>query len=764
MTASPQPSAPSEREADLREYLRALRTYLWLIVLVTVIVGAGVMAYTVRQPKIYEAIATIEYDPNPARPLGEGVDDIAASSADFWSSREFFETQNRVIGSRLIAERVVERLDLHHARSFLDDDTNLPADWSGIPVSEAAILLQSRLTVEGVNGTRLVNLHIRDRDPARAALIANTVAEVYIEKTIEDRTGSTTSALDWLASRRDELRTDLHSSETALHSFMNEHEILSVSMEDRQNLVASELEHFTNALAEARTRRIELQARLTRLRTLAAADTIEEEGSAFSDIPAIAALQTELRTNLAEREALASRYGTAHPRIRELDRTVEAVREQLRSEIDGMLRAAEADVREAGAIEGGLRAAVDQANQAGLALGLLEIEYTQLNRERENNEKLYESVLERTSEGMLAAQLRTTNVRMVDRALTPTGHVSPRLATNVGGGIGAGLALGLGLALLLSRLDRRIKTVRDAEDCGVTILGVLPDIPESELADDAESVQRRPAPRRRRSKNAKEPPLVTSSPRDVISHTHPMSSAAESCRTLRTNLMFMSGDEPLRTLAVTSAGPREGKTTVAANLAISIAQSGKRVLVIDTDMRRPRMHHAFGLRNTVGLTSILVGDSTLTESVRPSGIPNVTVMCCGPIPPNPAELLHRERFQALIDEVQKAYDFVVFDSPPLGAVTDAAVLGPQVDGILVVLRANATTRDALTSVLRQVNDVGANLIGAVLNGVDPNMRRYEGGGGAYYYYRTEGYYTSVSELEDEAERDKEERPPSSSVN
>jgi capsular exopolysaccharide synthesis family protein len=298
----------------------------------------------------------------------------------------------------------------------------------------------------------------------------------------------------------------------------------------------------------------------------------------------------------------------------------------------------------------------------------------------------------------------------------------------------------------------------------VTILGVLPDIPESELADDAESVQRRPAPRRRRSKNAKEPPLVTSSPRDVISHTHPMSSAAESCRTLRTNLMFMSGDEPLRTLAVTSAGPREGKTTVAANLAISIAQSGKRVLVIDTDMRRPRMHHAFGLRNTVGLTSILVGDSTLTESVRPSGIPNVTVMCCGPIPPNPAELLHRERFQALIDEVQKAYDFVVFDSPPLGAVTDAAVLGPQVDGILVVLRANATTRDALTSVLRQVNDVGANLIGAVLNGVDPNMRRYEGGGGAYYYYRTEGYYTSVSELEDEAERDKEERPPSSSVN
>lgn len=759
---SPQP-APPARELDVREYVRALRAYAWLIVLMTVLIGAAVLAYTWRLPRIYEAIATIEYDPNPARPLGDGVEDVAAPNGDFWASREFFETQNRIIGSRLIAERVVERLGLHHDRTFTDQ-TDLPADWPGMTLADAAILLQSRMTIEAVTGTRLVNIRVRDREPERASLIANTVAEVYIEKTIEDRLGSTVSSLEWLGEQLDDLRGELHESETALHAFMDDHDILSVSMEDRQNLVASELEHFTTALAEARTRRIELAAHLTRLRTLAEGDTVEDEGSAFSDIPAIQALQTEIRTKLAEREALSSRYGPAHPRILELDRGIEAVREQLRSEIDGMLRAAEADVREANAIEGSLRRAVDEANQAGLALNLLEIEYTQLNRERTNNEKLYEIVLQRTTETDLTRMLRTTHVRMVDRALTPTVHVSPRLSTNVAGGVGAGLALGLGLALLLSRLDRRIKSVRDAEDCGVTILGVLPDIPEAELAQMLASAPERPAPRRKRpSKNGKEPPLVTSSPRDVITHTHPMSSTSESCRTLRTNLMFMSGDDPLRTLAVTSAGPREGKTTVASNLAISIAQSGKRVIVIDTDMRRPRMHHAFGLRNTVGLTSILVGDSTVEDAVRPSGIPNVTVMCCGPIPPNPAELLHRERFATLIDELEKAYDFVIFDSPPLGAVTDAAVLGPQVDGVLVVLRANATTRDALTSVLRQVHDVGANLVGAVLNGVDPNMRRYEGGGGAYYYYRSEGYYTSATELENE-KGDDDDRPSSSSVN
>jgi succinoglycan biosynthesis transport protein ExoP len=765
MSSAPQQpvSAPTEREFDFREYLRALRTYLWLVILVAVLVSAGVVAYTVRQPRIFEATTVIEYDPNPARPLGAGVEDVAAPNADFWASREFFETQNRIIGSRLIAERVVERLGLQHDRTFPSEGTDMPESWAGMPVSEAALILQTRVTVEAVSGTRLVNLRVRDRNPERAALIANTIAEVFIEKTIEDRLGSTVSSLEWLGQQLDDLRGELHTSEQALHDFMDDHDVLSVSMEDRQNLVASELEHFTAALAQARTHRIEIQAHLTRLRYLAEADTVEDEGSAFSDIPAVQALQTELRTTLAEREALSSRYGPAHPRILELDNTISALRAQLRSEIDGMLRAAEANVREATAIESSLRVAVNDANQAGLALNLLEIEYTQLFRERENNEKLYEIVLQRTTETDLTRMLRTTHVRTVDRALQPTAPVSPRFVTNVAGGVGAGLALGLGLALLLSRLDRRIKSVRDAEDLGVTILGVLPDIPEAEL-QQLLATQKQPAPgkTKRRAKPSKD--AITGSARDVIAHTHPMSSTAESCRTLRTNLMFMSGDEPLRTLAVTSAGPREGKTTVAANLAISIAQSGKRVLVIDTDMRRPRMHHAFGVRNNVGLTSVLVGEATLAQASRDSGIPNVTIMTCGPIPPNPAELLHRERFQTLIDEAEKAYDFVIFDSPPLGAVTDAAVLGPQVDGVMVVLRANATTRDALASVLRQVHDVGANLIGAVLNGVDPNMRRYEGGAGAYYYYRSEGYYTSSSEEGDDKDDDDGESPAESRVN
>jgi capsular exopolysaccharide synthesis family protein len=204
---------------------------------------------------------------------------------------------------------------------------------------------------------------------------------------------------------------------------------------------------------------------------------------------------------------------------------------------------------------------------------------------------------------------------------------------------------------------------------------------------------------------------------------------------------MFTGEEPLRTLAISCANPQEGKTTVTCNLAISLAQSGKRVLVVDTDMRRPRVHHAFGLSGKRGLTSMIVGEAKLDDVVQETVVANLWILACGPIPPNPAELLHRETFRALIEEARERYDLVIFDSPPLSAVADAAVLAPQLDGVLLVVRANRTTRDAIRSVLRQVRDVGARVVGGVLNGLDPRAKS-EGG---YYYYGRDGYYSSAED-------------------
>lgn len=722
------PEGGSEEGLDIRDYLRVLWTYKWVILLVAAGVTTLVVFWTLRQPKVYQATATIEYDPNPQTPLGREVEDVANPVGSFWMSREFFATQNRIISSRAVSERVVRELELHRDPSFFYVDEDARAEWEEVSVAQAARTLQSRLVVEAIDETRIVAIRITDHDAERAATLANAVADAYIAKTLEDRVGSTVSALDWLGSRLDTLRGQLETSEDALHQFKLEHNIVSVSMEDRQNLVASDIQHFNEALTTARTRRIELQARAARLQTAAEGENPEDSASAFPENEAISGLVENLRQKISERDGLATRYGPNHQRMQELTQQIEGVRRQLREEMTGVVRAAQADVREVRRVETGIRSALDEATRNGLNLNLREIEYQRLNRERENNSKLYTLVLERTTETNLTRRFSSTHARTLDPALPPGFPMSPNVSLNAAGGLLAGVALGLAFAFLLGRLDRRLKSVADVEALGLTIIGVLPRI---------DQIEEQPVYGSRRRRRAGADGDTDDGSRDLFAHTHPMSAAAECCRTIRTNLTFMSADDPIRAMVVTSASPREGKTTVTTNVAISLAQSGKRVLIVDTDLRRPRVHRAFGLRGNVGITSVIVGDRELSQVTQSTDIKNLEVLACGPIPPNPSELLHSSKFTELVELALTRYDRVIFDSPPLGAVTDAAVLAPQLDAALLVVKSHSTTRDALGSALRQLRDVGANVVGGVLNDLDPKRKGY---GNGYYYYRREGYY------------------------
>lgn len=766
----PPPVSADGPSTDLREYAQLLWNYKWVIVAATAAIGLGATFWTLRQPKIYRATTVIEYDPNTSSPLGHEVEDVANPVGSFWMSREFFATQNRVISSRAVAERVVLELGLHQDPSFFyipedgqrprgvtgwilrifGDEESESREWEPVSVELAAQVLQGRLSVEPVEETRLVAIRITDRDPERAATLANAVADAYIQKTLQDRMGSTVSALEWLGNQLDTLRTQLNESELALHHFKEEHNVLSVSMEDRQNLVASDIQHLNEALTKARTRRIELQARYTRIETAASGDTPEESATAFPENETVATLLETLRTKLAEREGLSSRYGPNHQRMQQLHGEVSDLRRQVAEEVHGILRAANADLQEIRRIESGIRSALDEAHSAGLELNLREIEYSRLNRQRENNAKLYDLVLERTTETDLTRMLRRTHVRLLDRALQPTAPISPRLSTNVGGGLGAGLALGLALAFLLGRLDRRLKSVVDVEGLGLTILGILPRIDEGKEEQPAYARGAKKKRRRRQS------PPVSNGTRDLFVHSHPMSAAAECCRTIRTNLTFMSAGDPIRTMVITSASPREGKTTVTANVAISLAQSGKKILLIDTDLRRPRIHRAFGISGARGVTSVIVGQERLEDVVVATDIPNLDVLPCGPIPPNPSELLHSHHLLEMVEKALTIYDRVIFDSPPLGAVTDAAVLAPQLDAVMIVVKSHSTTRDALKAALRQLRDVSANIVGGVLNDVDPKRKSYGGGGDYYYYYRREGYYYAQGDDEGDAHEEEED--------
>lgn len=707
---------------DIRGLLRTLRQYAWLVLASVVVVGGSVTLWTMRQPPVYEAIGVVEYDPNPVRPLGGEVEDVADPIGSFWSSREYFETQNRIIASRSIAEQVVERLGLNNDPSFFGV---APEGFEPRTVTEAAQMVVARLTVEPVADTRLIELHVRDGDPERAQLLVNTVAATYIEKLMQDRMGSTVAALDWLSEQLDSLREELNASELALHQFKEDHSVLSLSMEDRQNLVAAEIGAFNQALTDARQQRIVLNARAARLRGADTSDPLTASAPALDRNEAVTSLRHDLRELLAERGRLSVRYGVNHPAMQSIGEQIRALTEQLRQEIELVVASATADLREATMIESGIRAALDEANASGLELNLREIEYQRLNRARENTSKLYDVVLERTTETDLTRMMRTTHVRVLDEAL-PGAKVSPNVPLNAVVGVLAGLFLGLLLVFALRFLDRRLKSPADVEELGISVLGILPTIGKK-------------IPRAKKGKTL--PP----DGRDLVSHTHPMSAAAECCRSIRTNLVFMSPDSPIRSFVVTSPTPQEGKTTVACNLAISLAQSGKSVLLIDTDLRRPRIHKSFDVTMKEGVTTALVGRSSLAEATVDSGIAGLKILPCGPVPPNPSELLHGEGFTRLLSQALSQYDRVILDSPPLGAVTDAAVLAPQVDGVILVIKAERTTRDGLRYALRQLKDVSAKVLGAVVNDVDLERKPY-GHDGYYQYYQ----YNSYSEANEAA--------------
>lgn len=757
-------SSDSESEGtDLWGYVLIVRRR-WLLIALAMLVAVGLTAFiTLRLTKIYRATTTVRIETQAPQVLGHSVEDVVEmGTGSFWSNIEYYETQYKIIESRDVAARVVQEYKLNEDPVFLGVGEENLKSFKPVSIEKAAEALQGITTVEPVKDSRLVLIHVDSPDPHRAQLFANAIAKAYKDKNLESMLQSTVDAVDWLSKQLDEAQKNLGTSEKDIRDYKQENGILSISLEDRQNILTAQMTAAATKLTEAQTHRIEVQARKAAIAGAAKSD--DPMATPLTEINSNALIQEQKKRYgelSQEYDELSERYGPNFPKMIELQAKLNRIKQDIRREVGNILNAVDAELAAAKSAEAGLERTLEDFRKQAMELAEKGLKYNQLERERKNNEKVYDLLLGRSKEADLSRLLRVNNIHILDAALLPQSPIRPRLQLNLLIALFVGFLAGFGLALLVEFADRTVKTQEDVEELGIAFLGILPSISaaSARLGNyEDQSANGNGQKNTKREKRDEKRQINF----DLFVHDYPKSQVAESCRALRTNLMFMSPDRPAKRILITSPSPQEGKTTVATNLAIAMAQSGSKVLLVDTDMRRPRIHKAFDMNPRIGISTLVLGESTVEDSVVETKIPNLWVLNCGPTPPNPSEIMHTESFARVVNSLSDRFDRVLFDSPPIAVVTDAAILSKHVDGTVLILKSLQTTKDAAKHAVSVLSDIEANILGAVVNDLDLANRKY---GKKYYYryYKKHGYYYASDGENDSPKpaRDEENRPAAS---
>jgi polysaccharide biosynthesis transport protein len=702
-TQGPQQGDEEILSVDFGRYLEAIRKYVWIIAAIVALTVTGAVVYTMRQTRIYEATASVQVEPRLPDLLGQGAEMLAAGGA----TGEYYKQQLSVLKSNTLLRTTVETYQLHQRLLTDKEREGLPDD---VVYQRATDRLVEMVGVKYPNQDRILYVTVRSPDPKLAAEIANDHIQAYVA--YSKGLISTTRAADALQKQFETAEKDLRDAEAALYQFQKDHDLLAVSIEDKQSLVSSNIMSYTARLNDERAKRIEMGARLARMRKAAAGDVLGSPVLALSQSTALDTLKGtyfQERTKFAE---LDKQLGPKSPEYQMQKAKVDDLYSSLQEEVQRQVGAVNEEHETAIATEAALQAEVNHFKQEALDLGPVLVGYNDLARKKKTAEDKYSILIARLSTNVMTGELNKATdaslVKPLDEARVPNDPVSPKMRVNVAFALALSLFLGVGLAVLLAWLDRSVKSLEDAQlAAGAPVLGMIPMIAEGELDQDDDKA------------------------RDLYVHQHPTHAVAEFCRSLRTNILFSAGDRELKTLVVSSPNQREGKTTTVIYLGTTMAQGGQRVLLVDTDMRRPRLHRSMGVSREKGLSNLIVGDASFDDVIKSTEIQNLFVLPCGPTPPNPAELLMTKRFAHVLDELKARFDRIILDSPPLQGLTDAVVLSKQTDGAVLVLRAGKTLRDDVKRSVRQIRSVDGPIVGVVLNELDMEDRRY----GYYYRYR-----------------------------
>ena len=772
----------AEHEVHLLDYWRAVRKRLWLVISIVVMITMLALLYVARKPDIYQAEARVQVDlENNAALTGKAPYVIGPANDPV-----YFNTQLQILTSPGLLRRVVKTLDLEHNPDFFKGDPaqkrstwqtvlrmvglsnnesqnpatkqpdTLPLRTSVAPATSREDLVEATklagyvdAILEGLKAepvkenrtyykeTRLIDISFTHHDGQVAAKVVNAIAETYVYSNLEKKTETNSSTADFLLKRIADLQQQIRTDEERLVNYAKNNQI--ISLDASQNTVVERLAGLNKQLLEAENDRKTAEAAYNAAKVPGAA-------AALGTVDAKQLVDTETKlTDLRQKRAQLLVEATEEaPEVKEINQQIAELENQVK-EISGrkgetILTNLETHFRQTAAREQALRKSFEQQRAETLTQNEAAINYRIIQQEIETNKGLLANLLARSKENDVVMAGKPNNISIVDFAITPGAPIGPNRLRTVLIALFLSIGFGVGLALFLEYLDDTVHSTDDVERfLHLPALAVIPAVGGATrrrvLGKGSVALQKR---------NGNSAVNV-----ELLLNVDGRSPLAESYRHLRTSILLSTAGRAPRSLLVTSSLPGEGKTTTAVNTALSLAQTGASVVIIDADMRRPRLRSIFNLNDRSGLSSILASEVSETEMLEMVDLDETTglhLLTSGPIPPNPAELLGSDQMRRLLSTLQSKFTHVVVDSPPISSFTDGVLISSMVDGVLLVVHGGKSSRHIVRRSRQLLQEVGAKIFGVVLNNVNVQSHDY------YYYQRYYGQRYYKGDLETDAER------------
>ncbi|MGC2064334.1 MAG: polysaccharide biosynthesis tyrosine autokinase [Thermodesulfovibrionales bacterium] len=716
-----------EKEIHLRDYFRVLIRRKYAVFSFFILVAALTLISTFSATPVYMATTKVLIQKNESSSL------TALNHYVFPYDPEFYDTQYQLIKSTSVAQKVVKSLSLEktydsffeaerHGTTILSGTVtwfgNLFAVAGGsrsksksavsgdsaealkIKAEALAKTISNSIIVLPVKNTKLVNIGYESTNPEHAALIVNAVAKAYMDDMLEMRMSSSKNSMRWIAEKADEERASLAKSEKALQEYMRNKDI--VTLENKIALLPERLAGVASKIAEGEVKRKELEALYSQVKEVSQDLSKAETMPVIASDPTVQLLRTQIMNAEQNISDLSKKYGQKHPSMIVATETLKALKTKREQEIRRVVDSIKNQYELAKTNEESFQKMGTQAKAETQSLSQRFIQYESLKRENETNKQLFELIVKKMKEQDITQDIKTVDLWVIEKAEVPQHPHKPRKLFNILVGLVLGLLGGVGMAFFVEYLDNTIKSPEDVETrLKVPVLGIVSLIKAGENTIEN------------------------------IILKEPFSAVAEHYKAIRTAVLLSSAVTPPKNVLITSISPGEGKTVTSVNLAVTIAQSENSVLLIDSDLRKPRIHKIFGLDNSSGLSTYLAGASEL-NIVPVAQLKGLSVLTSGPIPPNPSELLGSARMSELLKTLNERFDIIIWDSAPLMTVTDSLILSKILSGTILVAKAGSSTFDGLGRGLKAINDIEAHFLGIIINAVD--IRKND-----YYYYQNYNY-------------------------